>query len=139
MTFQRLGMVLTVVNFGLLMFLLVVPAQIRPAVAEDVAPVLRGRALEIIDGRGRVRASIKIEPANPTVTLPRGKTSPETVSLRLSDQNGRPEVKLGASEHGAGVGFVGDNDATQVLLQADGTVASLKLTNKDGRALLFKP
>lgn len=135
MKMQRLLIALTVVNLGLLMFLLVVTARNRVAIAEDVAPVLRGRALEIIDGQGRVRASIKVQPAS-TVN---GKTYPENVILRLSDQNGRPEVKLGASEHGAGIGFVGDNDATQVLLQADGTDTSLKLTNKDGRALLFKP
>jgi hypothetical protein len=139
MNFQRLAMILTIVNLGLLMYVLIVLAQIRPTVAQDAGPVLRGRALEIIDGQGRVRASIKIYPADPTVTLPSGKTFPESVWLKLSDQNGRPEVKLGASERGAGVGFVGDNDATQVLLEADGTVASLKLTNKDGRALLFKP
>ncbi len=135
MKMQRLLIALTVVNLGLLMFLLVVLARNRVAIAEDVAPVLRGRALEVIDGQGRVRASIKVQPAS-TVN---GKTYPENVILRLSDQNGRPEVKLGASEHGAGIGFVGDNDATQVLLQADGTDTSLKLTNKDGRALLFKP
>ncbi len=96
MKMQRLLIALTVVNLGLLMFLLVVTARNRVAIAEDVAPVLRGRALEIIDGQGRVRASIKVQPAS-TVN---GKTYPENVILRLSDQNGRPEVKLGASEHG---------------------------------------
>ncbi len=132
MKIQRLLIALTVVNLGFLMFML---ARIQPTVAQDIAPVLRGRVLEIVDDQGRVRASIKVQPAGTA----NGTTYPETVILRLIDQNGRPEVKLGASEHGAGVGFVGDNDATQVLLQADGTVASLKLTNKEGRALLFKP
>ncbi len=131
MNSRRLAIILTFVNLGLLMFVLILLAQIRSAATLDVPPVLRGRALEIIDGQGRVRASIRLEQAS--------KTYPEMVLLRLIDPNGRPEVKLGASEHGGGVGFVGDNDATQVLLQADGTVASLKLTNKDGRALLFKP
>jgi hypothetical protein len=31
--------------------------------------VLRGRALEIVDDRGRVRASIKVHSANPKVTI----------------------------------------------------------------------
>jgi hypothetical protein len=44
-----------------------------------------------------------------------------------------------ASEQGAGLSFVGDSDATQVLLAADGTDSSLKLTNKDGRQQLIKP
>jgi hypothetical protein len=38
-------------------------AQIRPAVAEGAPPVLRGRALEIVDERGRVRASLSALPA----------------------------------------------------------------------------
>jgi hypothetical protein len=60
----------------------------------------------------------------------------KTVILRLIDPNGRPEVKIVASEQGAGLSFVGDSDATQVLLEADGTDSSLKLTNKDGRQQL---
>ncbi len=132
MKMQRLLIVLTVVNLGLLMFML---AHLQPTVAQDSVPVLRGRALEIVDGQGRVRASIMVQPAS-TVS---GKMYPESVILRLSDQNGRPEVKLGASEHGAGLGLGGASDPTYITLKAEGTDTSLKLTNKDGRALLFKP
>src|SRR5260370_39264621 len=57
---QRLAIGLTVINLVLLMFLV---AQIRRAGAQDVAPVLRGRALEIVDDRGKVRASINVFPA----------------------------------------------------------------------------
>jgi len=39
-------------------------AQFRTAVtAQDMEPVLRGRALQIVDGQGRVRASINVLPA----------------------------------------------------------------------------
>ena len=55
MKIQRLLIVLTLVNLVLLISTL---AQIRPAVAEGVPSVLRGRALEIVDERGRVRASL---------------------------------------------------------------------------------
>jgi hypothetical protein len=48
-------------------------------------------------------------------------------------------VKIVASEQGAGLSFVGDSDATQVLLQAEGKDSYLKLTNKDGRQQLVKP
>ena len=45
----------------------------RPGAAADgVAPVLRGRALEIVDDRGRVRASITVFPADPAVKMPDG-------------------------------------------------------------------
>ena len=43
MKIQRVAIALTVVNLGLLIFLL---AQIRNAGAQDVAPLLRGRGLE---------------------------------------------------------------------------------------------
>lgn len=60
MKIHRLLIALTVVNLGLLMFML---AHIQPTVAQDIVPVLRGRALEIVDDQGRVRASIKVQPA----------------------------------------------------------------------------
>jgi hypothetical protein len=43
---QRLAVILTLFN---LMILILNLTQSRPATAEDVAPVLRGRSLEIVD------------------------------------------------------------------------------------------
>ena len=123
---------LTIVNLGLVLYTL---GQFRPAAAESVAPVLRGRALEIVDDHGRVRASIKVQPA----TIANGKAYPENVILRLIDPNGRPEVKLGASVEGAGLGLAGESDATYVTLKAEGADSSLKMTNKAGRQQLIKP
>ena len=134
---QRIAIALTVINLVFLMFNL---AHSRPATADGVAPVLRGRALEIVDDQGRVRASIKVHPADQTFKMPNGKTGyPETVMFRLIDPNGRPEVKLGASEQGGGLGLIGSSDSTHVILQAEGADSSLKLTNKDGRQQLIKP
>src|SRR5205823_14887451 len=99
MTTQRLLIGLTLVNLALLIFTL---AQTRPAVAEGSAPVLRGRGLEIVDERGRVRASIQVLPAS---AQPNGEASAETVLLRLITERGRPAVKLGASEQAAGLSF----------------------------------
>ena len=135
MKIHRLLIALTVVNLGLLLFLLL--SQIGPTPANSAAPVVRGRALEIVDDQGRVRASIKVQPAE--TFKPTGRKYPETVVLRLIDPNGRPEVKIVASEQGGGLSFVGASDATQVLLEADGTDSSLKLANKDGRQQLIKP
>jgi hypothetical protein len=132
MTAQRFLVGLTVVNLVLVTISL---AQLRPAAAEDNATVLRGRELEIVDDRGRVRASIKIHPANSAAATP----YPDTVILRLIDPNGHPNVKLAASEQGAGLGLVGDSDLTHVVLQAQGTSASLVLTNKDGRQQRVAP
>ena len=136
MKIQRLSIVLTVINVLLLTFSL---AQFHPTEAQGVAPVLRGRALEIVDKEGRVRASINVHPAGPSIPVPDGKIYPETVVLRLIDPNGRPSVKLGASEQGSGLGLGGDSDLTYVVLKAEGASSSLKLTNKDGREQLIKP
>jgi hypothetical protein len=134
---QRLAIFLTVINLGIMIVTL---AHSRQATADNVAPVLRGRSLEILDDQGRVRASIKLHPADPSVKMPDGKTGyPDTVMFRLIDPKGRPEVKIGASEQGGGIGLIGDSDSTQILLQAEGADASLKLTNKDGRQQIIKP
>ena len=144
---QRILIALTVINLGLAMFLL---AQIRRVDArsveargvagDNVLPVLRGRELEIVDDQGRVRASIKIHAGDPKFKMPDGKIGyPETVMFRLIDPKGRPEVKLGASVEGAGLGLAGETDTTYITLKAEGADSSLKMTNKDGRQQLIKP
>jgi hypothetical protein len=130
---EKLTIVLALVNLALVLHILAGP---RATMAEGVAPVLRGRALEIVDDEGRRRATITVQPAG---TLPNGQPYPGTVMLRLIDANGRPEVKMGASEAGGDLGFVGEFDQTQVLLKADGAASSLKLTNQDGREQVVKP
>jgi hypothetical protein len=137
MKYQRLLIVVTVFNILMLAFTL---GQTRAAGAENIAPVLRGRALEIVDDRGRVRASITILPADPTFKMPDGTTGyPETVLLRLIDPKGRPNVKLGASERGSGLGLGGQSDPTYVQILAEGPNTSLKLTNQAGREKLVRP
>jgi hypothetical protein len=134
---QRLLVVITVFNILLLVLSL---GQMRAVVAEGVAPVLRGRALEIVDESGRVRASITILPADPTVRMPDGTVGyPETVLLRLIDSKGGPNVKLGATERGAGLLLGGESDPTYVQILANGPSTSLKMLNKDGRERLIKP
>src|SRR5215471_17948020 len=120
MTIQRLLVVLTVLNLALLAFLL---AQIRTASAET-APVLRGRALEIVAERGRVRAGIQVLPP----VKADGKAYAETVILRLIDPNGRPPVKLTASTEGAALLLMGGKDNTYARLT--GPDSTLTLLNK---------
>ena len=136
MKMQRLLLALAVVNLVLLIFLL--QSHIGPALANGVAPVLRGRALEIVDEGGRVRASLNVLPAN---TQPNGETYPETVLLRLITERGRPSVKIAASEQAAGVSFGGPTGTkdTYVILEAKGTASSLRLRNEDGREQIVKP
>jgi len=136
MTHQRLLLVLSVANILLLAFSL---TSTHLAGAQDPLPILRGRALQIVDDQGRVRASISVLPEGPARPVPDGKVYPETVLLRLIDPNGRPEVKLGASVEGASLGLAGAADPTYVVLSAQNAEASLKLTTKDDRQLVLKP
>jgi hypothetical protein len=141
---ERILIALTVFNLALLVFLL---AQVevrflgfrfllRSVEVNSVGSVLRGRALEITDDEGRIRASIKVYPAS---TLPDGTTYPEAVLLRLINTQGAPNVKLTATEDGSGLALGGESNPTHVQILARGTTPSLKLTNKDGREQLITP
>jgi hypothetical protein len=124
---QRALVVLTVINLGLLVFLL---AQTRIHIGAQGlrlwtnvdGSVLRGRALEIVDDQGRTRASINLHPADQTHSYP------ETAILRLIDQNGRPSVKLSTSERGGALALVSGVEDTYVQLSGSGLTAT-----KDGQ------
>jgi hypothetical protein len=134
---QRLLLILTIFNLLLLVFNL---SESRAVLAQGVAGVLRGRALEIVDDRGRVRASIKFQPADPKFKMPDGTVGyPETVLLRLMDSRGRPNIKMGASIDGSGLLVAGNADPTYVQILAQGKKTSLKLINKDGRERVIEP
>jgi hypothetical protein len=128
---QRLLAVLSVGNLLLLTFSLL---QSCTVAANDASPVLRGRGLEIVDDHGRVRASISILPADPTVKMPDGTTGyPETVLLRLITSEGRPNIKIAADERGSGLLVSGKEDPTYVQILAQGSNPRLKLSNKSGQ------
>jgi hypothetical protein len=129
MKIQRLLIVLTAINLGLLVFLL---AQTRISIGVHgvrvwtnmQGQVLRGRSLEILDDEGRVRASIMVHPADPAATVPSGGTA----ILRLVDENGRPSVKLSTTQRGGGLALGGDSEGRYVQLFGHGLVVT-----KDGR------
>lgn len=103
------------------------------------ATILRGRALELVDDQGRVRAEIKVFPAQPHVRMPDGTIGfPEIVQLRLITSKGGPNVKLGASEDGAGLSLVGEKGYVQVLSRGQ-EEPFVKIVMKDGREKVFKP
>ena len=132
---QRLMLILTTCNLLMFAFAL---AQLRPALAQDIAPVLRARALEIVDGEGRVRAEIKVLPAEPTLKMPDGTTGyPEAVQLRLITSNGSPHVKLVTTEDGSGLVLGAEKGYTQLLSR--GTDPFIKIVTKDGREHRIKP
>ncbi len=131
MATQTLLGILTVVNLGL--------AGYQSAPHRMSSPdVLRGRGLEIVDERGKVRASISILPEDPKV-LWKGKPYPETVLLRLITADGRPNVKLGAGKNGSGLLIGGQSDPTYAQVLAEGGETTVRLKNKDGRERVIQP
>ena len=132
---QRLTIVLTAFNLMLFAFGM---AQQRPVVAQDVAPVLRARALEIVDDQGRVRAEIKVLPPQPTLEMPDGTTGyPEVVQFRLLTSHNGPNVKLVTTEDGSGLVLGGEKGYAQLLSrQAD---PSIRIVTKTGRERIITP
>jgi hypothetical protein len=130
---QTLLGALTVVNLGLFGYQSV--RAPHPASSPDV---IRGRGLEIVDNRGKVRASITLMPEDPKV-LWKGKPYPETVLLRLITADGRPNVKLGAGRTGSGLLIAGESDPTYVQVLAEGGETTVRLKNQDGRERVIRP
>jgi hypothetical protein len=122
----RLATILTLVNLAILMASL---SNLWPAAAKSL-PVLRGSALELMDDHGRVRAEIKVLPADPTVKMPDGSVGyPEAVQLRLFDSQGGPNVKLAATEDGSGLVLGGQGAYVQILSR--GRHPFIKLAGRD--------
>ncbi len=137
MNSRALLVILTAVNLGLLGYQVLQP-HLAVASTRDVPAVLRAHALEIVDASGRVRASINVFPENPNVIW-NGKPYPETVLLRLSTADGRPNVKLGASKLGSSLVIGGESDPTYIQVLAEGGQTTLKLINGDSTERVIRP
>jgi hypothetical protein len=128
----------TLVVLNVAVLALSLAQQVHPAFAQGQLPVLRGRALEIVDNQGRVRASISVLPPSTSTS---GEEQSETVLLRLITERGRPTVKIGSSEPTSGLSFAGPTGTkdSYLILQTKGTTSSLKLRNEDGREQVLAP
>ena len=100
--------------------------QARPAGAQSGEDVLRGRALELVDERGKTRARLDVEPGGEVV-------------FRLLDQQGTIRVKLGAGTEGSGLLLANDATEPGVHILAKATGSSVRIVNKDGRERLITP
>ena len=120
---NRAAFALIIFNLIVLLFVL---ADDGSASDQSVAPVLRGRALELVDVGGKIRARINVEPTGEVV-------------LRLFDQSGTIRVKIGASKNGSGLVLLNDSTEVGVHLLATDTGSSMKLMDKNGRQRLISP
>jgi hypothetical protein len=133
MNIQPLLTGLTLVNLGLSAFLV---AKAGVGAADGAPSVLRGSAIEIVDGNGKLRATLGIVPAGTTAD---GNAYPETVLFRLIDGSGQPSVKISTSGVASGISLVGGDDESYVVVEADGPASSLKLVGPDGRQRVVTP
>jgi hypothetical protein len=130
MRVQRLAIALTAIN---LLLLLLAVARTGSATAQPVAPIVRGRAFELVDARGQVRSRLNVEPTGEVV-------------LRLLDKNGTIRVKLGAAEDGSGLVLLDEatEPAIHIIARRTGTpekptTTSLTLRGTGGQQRVIRP
>ena len=82
--------------------------------ADDVAPILRAREIQLVDEKGRVRSELKVLPAGTA----NGVQYEETVIFRLVTADGKPRVKLTTSTDGSGLLLLGTSDEIYTRLGA---------------------
>ncbi len=137
---QRLTLaVLILTGINLVILVIALVFVLRPAVTPDVADVLRGRALEIVDSQGKVRAQILIQPASEQ----NGQQYAETVLFRLINPDGLPGLKIGSSSDSSGLLLARDAgnqqgwSGVQLLSEAPG--GSIRLVGADGTEQVIQP
>ena len=138
---ERLALALTAANLLLLILVFAnelpwaarATAQAPASLEGAIAPVLRGRSLELLDDHDQVRVRINMEQSGETV-------------LRLLDENGTIRVKLGAGEDGSGLLLLDEatEPGVQIIARRAGNVAaptttSLTLLGADGRQRVIEP
>ena len=134
MNTQRVALFLSIANLFLLLFNL--GAMRIPRVnAADVPDVIRAHKLEIVDARGRERATILIHGPE-TVN---GKTYPETVLLRMGDPDTEPGVKLTTSVDGSALGLSNGTQGGVQVYARKSLGSFVKVIEKDGKQQTLKP
>lgn len=117
MKFQRVAIVLTVINLLSLVF---IEAQRDSSAESGVSGVIRAKAIEIVDDNGKVRAQLDIEKTGEAV-------------FRLRDQKGIIRTKLGAGEDGSGLSLMDDRTEATVQLKANKDGGGISLFSRDGK------
>jgi hypothetical protein len=110
----------------------------RPASMPGDDQILRGRGLQIVDDSGHVRASIQVLPQSRQQD---GTMSAETVLLRLITDQGRPSVKIAASEEKSGMTLTGPTGTSRTYVQAlaGGSSSAVVVKSEDGGERRIEP
>ena len=132
--FQRFTFTLTAVNLILLAFGV---AQLRPAIAQEVAPhFVLGHWKSWMTRGGFARRS-RLSGTTDAQDARWHDGIPEAVQLRLISSQNNPNVKLVTTEDGSGLVLGGERGHTQLLSRrAD---PFIKIVTGDGRERTVKP
>jgi hypothetical protein len=122
MKFQRIAIVFSVFNLLLLVFLL---TQSPSTAQQDVVPVVRTRAFELVDENGKVRAQINVEKTGEVV-------------FRLRDAKGTIRSKFAAGESGAGLVLMDDRTEATVQIRSNQGGGNMVLIDREGRERTIK-
>lgn len=122
MKFQRVAIVVSVLNLLLLFFLI---AQARSSAQPSVSPVLRAKEIELVDDAGKVRAQLNVEDTGEVV-------------FRLRDSKGTIRAKFGAGEDGSGLSMMDDRTEATVQIRANKAGGGITLFDRDGKQHLIK-
>jgi hypothetical protein len=122
MKFQRAANVFSVLNLLLLFFLLV---QVPSTAQQSVMPLVRARAIELVDEGGKIRAQLNVE-------------STGEVVFRLRDAKGTIRSKFGANEDGSGLSLMDDRTEATVQIRANQSGASMTLIDRAGHEHIVK-
>jgi hypothetical protein len=111
------------VGAGIVLLGLLLHERPADADAKAVPAVLRAKAIELVDRRGRVRAQLNVSPDGEVI-------------FRLRDENGTIRAKLGADETGSGLLLIDDKTEPGIHILANRTGTSVILQRGDQRRVL---
>lgn len=115
---------LTGINLALLIWLLS-SAHREAAARQDVAPIVRANAIELVDDSGVVRAQLIASVDGETL-------------LRMRDAKGEIRVKLGAGVDGSGLLLADQSTEPGLHLLAKRGVTTLTLTDTNGQRRVLR-
>ena len=135
---KRLSLANTLALINAVLLAGLIAAHVQSLSAAQDLPVLRGRALEIVDNKGLIRASIKVHGPE-TVN---GRQYPGAVVLVMGDPHQAPAVKLAASDSGGGLGLSTPqnlSDGRPVGIQLHANDTRIVIINNKGRERILIP
>lgn len=118
----RIAIVFSVFNLMLTVFLL---AQAPSEAQQNISPVLRARAIELVDEAGKVRAQLNVEQGGDVV-------------FRLRDSTGTIRAKFGANEKGSGISLMDERTEATVQIRANQDGGNITLIDRAGKQQVFK-